>query len=619
MAHKEQINFCERVKVRFPNDFNEKKVLDVGSLDINGNNRYLFNNCDYTGIDLAPGKNVDIVCPAHEFKGLYDTIISTEAFEHDTNIKDSFYNIVSNLLKPDGLFIFTCADEGRHEHGTKKHVPYDSPFTNDYYKNLSEKIVRELIDIDSFFGKNFKFAQNFQTKDLYFAGRKVSNGLDCSIPFWEQPKVSIIIPIIRPEKAEHCISAIKKNIGLSVNQYEIIAEVDTQGQGCPEMVKKLTEKAKYDLVMFLGDDTIPEPDFMKHALDTMESLPDGWGVVGLNTEGPSMFSGFMENSNPFAHWLAHKKMLDYIPGGDFFSIEYAHSWGDAEIKEIAEDLNRWAFAQGSMIKHIHPINQSAPDDEHYKRAYSEENRHKDFKTYCNRKRIRMKEKYGIKLAIAVPLTDEMVYRQFFFSFVKVITEYMVSLVRSGKSISFDVLMPDFPCQIDEARNNIIYQALLLGCTHIIMMDTDQIYATNDMIEKMLAHDKPVVGARVHRRYPPFDPILLMGDIGKLYQIPDEEIRDNDGNFAKELSVKYTGAGCILYDMKIFNDMIPEKCFQLKTGEFGKPIGEDIGFCEKLEKLKIPIVVDCTIDIKHLTLLAVDWGTYKLFQRIMNVK
>ena len=619
MAHKEQRNFCERVKARFPDDFNKKKVLDVGSLDINGNNRYLFDNCDYTGIDLGPGKNVDIICSAHKFKGQYDTIISTEMFEHDPHIKDSLDNIVSNLLKPGGLFIFTCASEGRPEHGTAKHKSYDSPSTNDYYKNLSEKDIRELIDIDSFFGNNFKFAQNFQTKDLYFAGRKAPNN---DLSFWEQPKVSIIIPVIRPKEARRCISAIKKNIGLPIDHYEIVSEMDTHEVGCPEMVKKLTEKAKYDLVMFLGDDTVPEPNFMRHALDMMESLPDSWGVVGLNTKGPvstDFADNSPENSNPYAHWLAHKKMLEHIPGGAFFSIEYKHSYGDAELKEIAEDIGRWAFAEGARIDHIHPINQSAPDDEHYKRAYSEKNAIHDKKTYCNRKRTRMQKKYGTKLAIAMPLTDDKVYNQFFFSFIKVITEYMSSLIKKGKPISFDVLMPNFPCQVDAARNDLVNQALLLGCTHILMMDTDQIYATTDMIEKMLAHNKPVVGARVHRRYPPFDPLLLRGDIGELYQVPDSEVRNKDGNYNTELLVTYTGTGCILYEMQIFNDMIPDKWFEFKTGKVGQPIGEDIVFCAKLEKYKIPIVVDCSIDIKHLTLMATDWGTYKLFSKIMGGK
>ena len=425
-----------------------------------------------------------------------------------------------------------------------------------------------------------------------------------------EQKVSIIIPVIRPESAERCIEAIRKNAGC--DSYEIISAVDVDGIGCPKMVEILTKQAKYDLVMFLGDDTIPEKDFLKHAIDAMESLPDGWGVVGLHT-----LDIRIETGNPLAHWMAHKKMIEHIPDGNFFSTEYHHCWCDNELKDVADELGRWAYAKKSKITHMHPVNKLARDDAGYKKAYGNGHDTNDFKIYCQRKRVRMQERYGIKLAIAVPLTDETVYRQFFFSFVKVITEYMSSLVKNGKPISFDVLMPDFPCQIDAARNNLVQKALLSGCTHILMMDTDQIYQTTGMIEKMLAHDNPVVGARVHRRYPPFDPLLLRGDPGKLYQVPDDEIKNEDGSFKDELSVDYTGTGCILYDMKIFNDMIPLKWFRFSVGDHGQPIGEDINFCDELKKANIPIIVDCSIDIKHLSTMAIDWGTYKLFQKIMK--
>lgn len=53
MAHPEQVEFCTRIKNKFPDFFKNKNVLDVGSLDINGNNRYLFQNCSYTGVDVA--------------------------------------------------------------------------------------------------------------------------------------------------------------------------------------------------------------------------------------------------------------------------------------------------------------------------------------------------------------------------------------------------------------------------------------------------------------------------------------------------------------------------------------------------------------------------------------
>lgn len=423
-------------------------------------------------------------------------------------------------------------------------------------------------------------------------------------------KVSIIIPIIRKDSADRCKEAIKKNAGIPAGQYEIVSIIDTGGIGCPKMVEKLTKHASHNLVMFLGDDTLPEKDFLKHALEAMESLPDGWGVVGLNTQDIRV-----ENGNPLAHWMAHKKMLEHIPGGSFFSTEYAHCWGDNELKDIADDLGRWVWAEKSKIIHEHPINKTADYDEGYQKAYSDENRNHDFKTYCRRKRDRMRERYGVKLAIAVPLTDDKVYNQFLFSFTKLITEYMSSLVKAGKVINCDIIFPDFPCQVDAARNNLVQQALSLGCTHILMLDSDQIYKTDNMIEKMLAHDKPVLGVRVHRRYMPYDPLLLRGKIGSLYQVPDEEVRDKDGNFNEELSVDYTGTGCILYSMEIFNDMFPEKPFELKIGDQGQPIGEDIWLCKKLKEKNIPIVVDCSIDIGHISLLSVDWGTYRLFAKL----
>ena len=41
--------------------FINKRVLDVGAGDINGNNRFLFENCEYNGNDVIPAHNVTIV------------------------------------------------------------------------------------------------------------------------------------------------------------------------------------------------------------------------------------------------------------------------------------------------------------------------------------------------------------------------------------------------------------------------------------------------------------------------------------------------------------------------------------------------------------------------------
>jgi predicted DCC family thiol-disulfide oxidoreductase YuxK len=162
-----------------PHHFRAKRVLDVGSLDINGNNRSLFSDCCYIGIDLGPGPNVDIVVKAHEFSavdGWFDVVISTEAFEHDQYVALSLRNMV-RVLKAGGLLLFTCAAPGRAEHGTASMIPDDSPFTSvlegwsTYYRPLSEADIREMVDVDGEFAR-FEFVLNTDQKDLYFWGIK---------------------------------------------------------------------------------------------------------------------------------------------------------------------------------------------------------------------------------------------------------------------------------------------------------------------------------------------------------------------------------------------------------------------------------------------------------------
>jgi len=179
MAHQEQIDFCTSVKTLYPEHFKGVKVLDIGSLDINGNNRYLFEDCEYTGIDIGPGPNVDQVVSGHLFKSdtQFDVIISTECFEHDKHYAQTLRNAY-NLLKQGGLLMFSCAAPGRPEHGTTRTSPKDSPFTTDYYKNLSEM---DIIAAFTFMGGNSMedlfIERNYQTRtefpqDLYFYGIK---------------------------------------------------------------------------------------------------------------------------------------------------------------------------------------------------------------------------------------------------------------------------------------------------------------------------------------------------------------------------------------------------------------------------------------------------------------
>lgn len=181
--HLEAKEFTLFVKKILHNFFIGKQVLDVGSGDINGNNRFLFENCEYEGNDVIKANNVTIVSKTKDLpfqNNTFDTIISTECFEHDPEYKESFIKIY-NMLKPDGLFCFTCASTNRAEHGTRRTSPNDSYGTignledmSDYYKNLTEFDLNEALPLNKLFSVWDTYYNN-NSKDLYFVGIKKGN------------------------------------------------------------------------------------------------------------------------------------------------------------------------------------------------------------------------------------------------------------------------------------------------------------------------------------------------------------------------------------------------------------------------------------------------------------
>ena len=167
--HKEVKEFCERIKNQCPQNFKGKDVLDCGSLDINGNNRYLFTDCRYFGIDIVHGRNVDQVTQVHLFKPEkpYDVVISTEMLEHDRNFTASLQHMFF-LTTNGGLLLITAAGTNRPEHGTSAHNPVDSPLTNDYYQNVTAKMIVDALDLESFSW----FEISYLGTDIRFAGIK---------------------------------------------------------------------------------------------------------------------------------------------------------------------------------------------------------------------------------------------------------------------------------------------------------------------------------------------------------------------------------------------------------------------------------------------------------------
>jgi len=161
--------------------------------------------------------------------------------------------------------------------------------------------------------------------------------------------------------------------------------------------------------------------------------------------------------------------------------------------------------------------------------------------------------------------------------------------------------------IEVLRNNIVESALRMGATKLLMLDVDMIYHPKT-VTSLLSRNLPVVGAVSFRRYPPFDPIILKITDKGYQSIDDWE----EGDLVK---CDATGAGCIMFDMEVFRKM-PRPWFKFKTHpDTGLGIGEDVGFCQDLKTAGYKIFVDTAVPADHLTTMAVNRNTHKLYNQM----
>ncbi|GEM_PF-1179999 len=201
----------------------------------------------------------------------------------------------------------------------------------------------------------------------------------------EFPKVSIVIPTLgREDKLRRCISAIREHANYT--NYEIIVEHDSfkNRQGVAKTLRKGIDKSKGDYILFLGNDTIPQKDFLFLAVMKMlVNFTDKIGLIGLND---------MYWHGEFAtHFLIHRTLLDSLWDG---LEDYKHCGIDNEITERCRLLNKYIWCEESKVFHEHPFTCNYPVeyDEVYTIAYNKENLEHDRKLLKERS-----IKYGFQL------------------------------------------------------------------------------------------------------------------------------------------------------------------------------------------------------------------------------
>ena len=177
MAHIEQLEFFNRVFKSFPEVFlnASSKVIDIGSLDINGGPHELL-DLDYLGTDIGEGRNVNLVCPSQELgfaTGNFDAAISSECFEHNPFWRESLGQM-ARLTKLGGIVVWSCAGIGRAIHGTStsKDSGVSAPFvanSSNYYQNLDARTAEKAINHIGWYS-HYVFLENLISNDTYFVG-----------------------------------------------------------------------------------------------------------------------------------------------------------------------------------------------------------------------------------------------------------------------------------------------------------------------------------------------------------------------------------------------------------------------------------------------------------------
>jgi SAM-dependent methyltransferase len=101
------------------NEIENKKVLEVGSYDVNGSFRSIIeplNPSEYIGIDIAPGPGVDRICDIKDIctefgTNVFDIVVCTEVIEHVEDWRTAIINLMK-ITKKNGFILLTSRSKG---------------------------------------------------------------------------------------------------------------------------------------------------------------------------------------------------------------------------------------------------------------------------------------------------------------------------------------------------------------------------------------------------------------------------------------------------------------------------------------------------------------------------
>lgn len=144
------------------------------------------------------------------------------------------------------------------------------------------------------------------------------------------------------------------------------------------------------------------------------------------------------------------------------------------------------------------------------------------------------------------------------------------------------------------RNRLVEQTLEIGAEWLLFIDDDHVFGSDHLL-RLLAHDKPVVGALYLQRQMPFAPVAFSHKTDDERYIP---LVLTDYGPEDLVEVRALGTGGMLIRSEVFHAMIPP------WFEHGRA-SEDIMFCDKVYELGLgPVYCDLGTRMGHMSPAAI---------------
>lgn len=156
--------------------------------------------------------------------------------------------------------------------------------------------------------------------------------------------------------------------------------------------------------------------------------------------------------------------------------------------------------------------------------------------------------------------------------------------------------------LPQLRQRLVDAAIEAEATHILFLDTDMVFPPY-LLNELLKHKRPVVACNCPTKCLPSSPTARFK--GPDYNGTPVFQQDFVEREDPLLGVWRVGTGVMLINMEVFTQ-ISSPYFPIQFDEqLNDYVGEDWGFCEKLEEAGIPILLDVHLShtIKHVGNLA----------------